>query len=309
MVSWAKGIKMSLPVILMYHSVDNRNRSDTWNLSVSPQNFAAQIEALVVERTVVPLEELARCVRAARVPPKYAAITFDDGYANNIAIAKPVLERHNAPATLFLMTAAVDSLGFWWDRLERIIMEADFLPAMFFIPLPDRTLEITAESVDRTQILLTIWSRLRGLDPARRDSAIAYMAKMLAVHPEDPALRPLTTREVQELDGSIISVGAHTHNHPSLPYLGSIELKREIADSKTICERLLDRKMTAFSYPFGDHDDRVQAAVAETGLTLACTTERRSVQSREDCLSLPRVGVGNWTSDQFIHCLPRGDGL
>jgi peptidoglycan/xylan/chitin deacetylase (PgdA/CDA1 family)/SAM-dependent methyltransferase len=296
---------MSLPVILMYHSVDNRSRGyDTWGLSVSPDNFAAQIEALVAERTVVPLEELARCVRAGSVPGRYAAITFDDGYANNITIAKPILKRYNAPATLFLMTAAVDSLGFWWDRLERIVMEADFIPAMFCIPLQDRPLEITAEGVDRTQILREIWSRLRLLDTAHRDRAIAYIADMLAVQPEDLALRPLTSDELRNFNDGLLSVGAHTHNHPSLPQLGPIELMREIADSTGICERLLNRRITAFAYPFGDYDDRVRATVAETGLTIACTTVPRSVQSGDDCLALPRVAVFNWTSEEFIRYLP-----
>ncbi len=299
---------MPLPVILMYHSVDDRNgRSDTWNLSVSPDNFAGQVEALVSERTVVPLEELARCVRAGRVPPRYAAITFDDGYANNLTIAKPVLERYNAPATLFLMTAAANSSGFWWDRLERIVMEADFLPPMLSISLPDRALEITVETVDRRQIFIAIWSRLHELDADDRDSAIAYLAGVLAVQPADPALRPLTTDEVQQLKHSTFSLGAHTHSHPSLPRLGPTELMREIADSKAICESLLERQITTFAYPFGDYDDRVRAAVAETGLTVACTIAHRSVQSDDDCLALPRIGVRNWTSDQFIRALPRGD--
>jgi peptidoglycan/xylan/chitin deacetylase (PgdA/CDA1 family) len=293
---------MPLPVVLLYHSVDDRNgRSDTWNLSVSPGNFADQVEVLVSERTVVPLEELARCVRAGCVPRRYAAITFDDGYANNFIIAKPVLERYNAPATLFLMTAAANSSGFWWDRLERIIMEADFLPPVLCISLLDRTLEITVEGSDRRQTFVAIWSHLRELDADDRDSAIASLASALAVQPPaDPALRPLTTDEVQRLKHSILSIGAHTHSHPSLPRLGPTELMREIADSKAICESLLDRQVTAFAYPFGDYDDRVRAAVAEAGLTVACATGHRSVQADDDCLALPRIGVGNWPSDQFI---------
>lgn len=298
------------PVILKYHSVDDRNgRSDVWNLSVSPDNFVSQIEALVSERMVVPLEELGRCVGAGRVPAGHVVITFDDGYANNLAIAKPVLERYDAPATLFLMTAAMDSLGFWWDRLERTVMEADFLPTILYIPLPDRTLEIAIEGVDRTHIFLAIWSRLRELDADHRDMAVSYMASVLGVQRADPALRPLTTDEVQQLDHGILSVGAHTHRHLRLPQLGPAELIREIVDSKAICENLLDTRVTAFSYPFGDYDDRVQVAVAEAGLTLACTMVPRSIQSDDHCLALPSIAVGNWTGDQLIRSLPAGDNL
>jgi peptidoglycan/xylan/chitin deacetylase (PgdA/CDA1 family) len=299
---------MSLPVILMYHSVDDRNdRSDTWSLSVSPDNFAGQVEALVSERTIVPLEELARSVRAGCVPRRYAAITFDDGYANNLLIANPILERYNAPATLFLMTAAVNSSGFWWDRLERIVMEAEFVPPTLTLSLLGRTLDISAESGDRRQIYIAIWSRLRELDVDNRDRAIAYLADALAAPPPHPALRPLTTDEVQRLKHGIFAVGAHTHSHPSLPRLAPTELMREIADSKAICESLLERQITTFAYPFGDYDDRVRAAVAEIGLTAACTTAHRSVQSDDDCLALPRICVRNWTSDEFIRALPRSD--
>ena len=295
---------MPLPVILMYHSVDDRHsRSDAWGLSVSPNNFASQIEALVSERTVVPLEDLARCVRAGRVPRGLAAITFDDGYANNATVAKPILERYNVPATLFYMTAAAETPGFWWDRLERIVTTAYSLPTTVRIPLPARTVEIALDSIDRHQALVQIWQCIRELTTEGRERAIAHLSETLAVEPVDPALRPLRADEIAGLEGDIFSIGAHTVTHPSLPRLGATELAEEIAGSKSFCEQLLDRRVTAFAYPFGDHDERVREAVAAAGLTLACTTVARSVRSDEDCLSLPRIGVGNWRGDELLRQL------
>jgi peptidoglycan/xylan/chitin deacetylase (PgdA/CDA1 family) len=295
---------MPLPVILMYHSVDDRHgRSDAWGLSVSPENFANQIEALVSERTVVPLEDLARCVRTGRVPRGLAAITFDDGYANNAAVAKPILERYNAPATLFYMTAAAETPGFWWDRLECIITTASSMPTTLRIPLPRRTLEISLGSIDRHQALAQIWQCLRELTSERRERAIAHLAETLAVDPADPALRPLTADEIAALEGDIFSIGAHTVNHPSLPRLAPDELAQEITGSKVFCERLLNRQITAFSYPFGDYDERVREAVEEAGLTLGCTTMFRSVRPEDDCLALSRIGVGNWTGDELLRQL------
>lgn len=297
---------MSFPAILMYHSIDNRNgRSDVWGLSVSPDNFASQIEALVSEREVVPLEEIGRCVRAGYVPERYVAITFDDGYANNLAVAKPILEHYGAPATVFLMTATFNELCFWWDRLERIIMEADSLPPTLCVPLPDRTLEIMAGKKSRTKVHFDIWSRLRELAPDDRERAIAHLAGMLHVQSENPALRPLTISELRELDG-VISIGAHTHNHPSLPRLDGGELLREIADSKAICESFLNRPVTTFAYPFGDYDDKARSAVAEAGLALACTTAGKPVQAGGDCLTLPRIAVNNWDGETLIRSLPVG---
>jgi peptidoglycan/xylan/chitin deacetylase (PgdA/CDA1 family) len=288
----------------MYHSVDDRHgRSDAWGLSVSPDNFAGQIEALVSERTVVPLEDLARCVRAGRVPRGLAAITFDDGYANNATAAKPILERYNAPATLFYMTAAAETSGFWWDRLERIVTTASSIPTTLRIPFPERTMEIALDSIDRHQALVQIWQRIRELTTEGRERAIAHLSETLAVEAVDPALRPLRPDEIAGLDGDIFSIGAHTVTHPSLPRLAAAELAQEIAASKAFCERLLNRRVTAFAYPFGDHDERVQEAVAAAGLTLACTTAFRSVRLEDDCLALPRIGAGNWTGDELLRQL------
>ena len=293
------------PIILMYHSMDDRaGQSDTWGLSVSPDNFAAQIEALVSERTVVSLEELLRRAGTGRVPEGYAAITFDDGYVNNLTVAKPILERYDAPATLFLMTGAVDSPGFWWDRLERIVTEADFLPAVFSIPLPDCTFEIMVEGTDRTKILHAIWGRLRELEAEARDMALTYLADVLNAPPAAPALRALTSEEVQQLDGGIFVVGAHTHSHPNLPRLNQAQITHEVDHSKVICESILGRQVTAFSYPFGDHDDRVRTTVADCGFKVACTVAPRPVGCDDDCLLLPRIGVADWTADQFIRSLP-----
>jgi hypothetical protein len=224
------------------------------------------------------------------------------GMLITLTMAKPILERYDAPATLFLMTAALDTLGFRWNR-------TDFLPAVLGIPMLGRAFEIKADSVDRRELLVAIWNRVRELHADQRDSAIEYLADALAVPPADSALRPVTTDEVQRLEHGILSVGAHTQSRLSLPQLGPTELVREIADSKAICERFLARQSSAFAYPFGDYDERVRAAVAEAGLKLACTTVPRSVQSSDDCLASPRIGVGDWTPEQFVRCLPWGDEL
>lgn len=299
---------MPAPVILMYHSVDARDGApDSWGLAVSPDNFADQIEALAAERTVIPLEELARCLLAGRLPQGAAAITFDDGYANNHAVARPILERFNAPATLFLMTEAVDAPAFWWDCLDRIIMTASCLPETLRLPLENEALEVAVEGADRRHVLIAVWSRLRGLDPRARDRAIAQLGAMLAVPPADTSLRPVTTPEVEQLEGSILSVGAHTLTHPSLPTLASVDLVREIAGSKAVCECLLGRSVATFAYPFGEYNRAARAVVAAAGFSVACTTVHRAVRSHDNCLALPRVYVQNWTGDRLMEELRRLD--
>ena len=50
---------------------------------------------------------------------RFAALTFDDGYRDNVALALPVLQRLDVPATIYVTTAAPDrTLDVWWLRLE-----------------------------------------------------------------------------------------------------------------------------------------------------------------------------------------------
>src|SRR5215472_13118551 len=91
---------------LARHLVE-RVAHDPWQLAVFPERFAEQIETLVQLRLVVPLHRLATELAQRRAPRKVAAITFDDGYADVITEARPVLERYGCPATIFLVTGVI----------------------------------------------------------------------------------------------------------------------------------------------------------------------------------------------------------
>jgi peptidoglycan/xylan/chitin deacetylase (PgdA/CDA1 family) len=60
-------------------------------------------------------------VQAKRTPLWGAvAITFDDGYADLLANAKPLLERADVPATAFVVAGGLGR-PFWWDELAALL--------------------------------------------------------------------------------------------------------------------------------------------------------------------------------------------
>jgi peptidoglycan/xylan/chitin deacetylase (PgdA/CDA1 family) len=86
---------------------------------------------------------------------------------------------------------------------------------------------------------------------------------------------PLLSREeILELDAQGVEFGSHTVTHRLLTQLSAAEQTREIVDSKTALEELLDHPIRFFCYPHMDCDERVQSLVHEAGYSAACGWEQ-----------------------------------
>ena len=99
--------------LLMYHAFgDEENR-----FVVERSVFARQLRLLkLLGFSVRPYAEVARSLREGRLPPpRTIALTIDDGYADNAAVAAPLLERHGFPATIFLVSSRLGAVNDWSD--------------------------------------------------------------------------------------------------------------------------------------------------------------------------------------------------
>ena len=102
--------------ILLYHQIADP-QNDPHLLCVSPENFREQIKFLKENFRVIPLIQLVGEVRSKKLKNKTVAITFDDGYADNLHNALPILEESGVPATIFLTAGYVGSGKlFYWDE-------------------------------------------------------------------------------------------------------------------------------------------------------------------------------------------------
>ena len=110
-------------IILGYHRV-NSLPWDPFRQAVSPQNFTEQLAVLRRQANVLSLPELAAAHAGGEIPPRSVVITFDDGYADYLTIARPRLATHDFPSTLFVATGYIGR-EFWWDTLTRLVGELD----------------------------------------------------------------------------------------------------------------------------------------------------------------------------------------
>ena len=115
-------------LILLYHRVADAG-SDPWSLCVTPRHFAEHLEVLRKYSDPMRLQHLAQGLYRRQRAGRPVAITFDDGYADNLQNAKPLLERYDIPATVFVTTGYIGSeREFWWDELERLLLQPGTVP-------------------------------------------------------------------------------------------------------------------------------------------------------------------------------------
>ncbi|MGL4881521.1 MAG: polysaccharide deacetylase family protein, partial [Waterburya sp.] len=136
-------------LILMYHRVAEED-IDPWSLRVTPERFAEHLKVLQQHTQPLSLKELAQAhqegnIRDRKAYPKgnrAVAITFDDGYANNLHQAKPLLEKYQIPATVFIATGYSEQpKEFWWDELEYIILQPGKLPDRLSLTINEQQCE------------------------------------------------------------------------------------------------------------------------------------------------------------------------
>lgn len=233
--------------ILVYHRIIEGERS---SLVVSPWRFRQQMNYLRLHYRVVPFSALAATLRAGgQFAAPTVAITFDDGYRDNLTNAAPVLQEFGLPATLFVAPGPQE-LGepFWWDTL-----------ALAGITDP------------------TILGQLKQRPHHEFRQAIEVARKQLSPDLLAETVRRLylTWDELRQWTALGNEVGAHTMTHPIMAQVSPNQARAELRDSRAALERQTGRMIDTFAYPNGraiDFTDQTAQIVAEEGFTAACTT-------------------------------------
>lgn len=105
--------------MLLYHRVTDLE-PDPHRLAIPPDRFKSHLDAIVRFGVPMSLAAMLDAARQGALPAGAVAVTFDDGYADNLANAAPLLVDAGVPATMFLSTGAiVNRREFWWDEYER----------------------------------------------------------------------------------------------------------------------------------------------------------------------------------------------
>ena len=306
----------SRALILLYHRVAE-SPSDPWSLAVKPAHFAEHLEVINKRATVLSVRELVAAVAAGKLPRRAVVITFDDGYADNLLNARPLLEKNDSPATVFVTTGFAGSdREFWWDELDKLFLQPGALPQSLSLTIDRKDYRWDlgeaaryGESAFRTNERWRAWQKD---DPSARQLLYRSLWELMQPLTDDERQRvrdglvswagadrsprathrALSSDELCELaEGGLIEIGCHTVTHPQLASLALSSQRDEINRSKVALEELLGRGIKSFAYPYGrpcDYTAETVAAVKEAGFDSACSTSNGLVSRRSDLFELPR---------------------
>lgn len=312
-------------LILLYHSIAQA-KSDPYSLQVSPGCFVEQMEVLHTTAHVLSLLEFVKALREGRLPRRAVAVTFDDGYADNLYQAIPILRRFEIPATIFVAagpTQRVADIGhpadsehlgeLWWDELARLLAASERLPQSLPLTVGGQTHDLGGQDSATVRRFLYRW--LRPLHPQDRETVLEQLRASLPAETTASGRHPgaihrvLSPDEIAETAGErLIQIGAHTVHHPVLANLTLAEQRREIRENKTYLEEITGQQVQTFSYPYGLTYDYAQESVAlvrELGFACACGAFAGVASQRSDLYQLPRLWVRDWDGETFARRLDR----
>ncbi len=253
------------------------------------ERFERVVRFLSRAFTLLPLAEAAGRLASGTLPAAAACITFDDGYADNLTLAAPILARFDAPATIFIATGYLDGGRMWNDTVIESIrgtsVETLDLADLGLPVLPVATLDQKRRAIDTLLPLV----KYRPVD-ARIALADAIANRACVIPPSDLML---TTPQLRELASAPnITIGAHTRRHPILACTPPAEAESEIASSRSDLEALLQKEVDLFAYPNGrpDKDYRAEHVdmVRRAGFRYAVSTAQGVASAPADPLQLPR---------------------
>jgi peptidoglycan/xylan/chitin deacetylase (PgdA/CDA1 family) len=273
-LSRALGYASAVPTfpILSYHRVNDEG--DSFFPSLSTEVFERQMAFVARAYVVLSVEELAERMRRRAVPRNALAITFDDGYRDNLTHAAPILARLGLPATVFLVTGAIASgEPLWFDRLAAAFKQVAATPAWRAPWGESLPLETQAQ---RLAALGQTLGRFKRLVNEERRRSVDQVLLTLGTGDERPLKSlMLSWDDVLALAGLGITSGAHTVSHPILSQLAPEEARAEIFESYRMIANACNRPPRAFAYPNGrpeDYSQAIAALVREAGFTCAVTT-------------------------------------
>jgi peptidoglycan/xylan/chitin deacetylase (PgdA/CDA1 family) len=262
---------------------------------------------------LISLDEMHRRMVDGDFSRRFVCLTFDDGYRDTLQWAYPILKEAGVPFAIYVPTSFPDRLGeLWWLALEAVIARNDRIGLV----INGRDRKFDCRTVAEKRALydeLYLWLRDRTTEAEMRD----IVRRLAAFYRVDVAAfcneLCMDWSELAQLAADpLVTIGAHTVNHPILMRLSQDAARSEMELSRSVIEAALGRKPAHLSYPYGDRAAcaaREFKIATELGFKTAVTARPGIVFAgyTQNMTALPRIPVdGDYQRMRYLRVLLSG---
>lgn len=285
-------------LILIYHRVLDEPdfmRPD----EIDKEIFLWHMDLISNYFNVLPLNLALERMREDSLPSRAVCITFDDGYADNLYNATPILLKNNITATFFIASDYLDGGRMWNDSVIEAVRKIE-----------DKKLDLRKINLgeyglksykDRIFTAKDIIQKVKYLDPELRQNKVDFITSIAS---DLPTNLMLTTNQLQKLNNKGMEIGGHTLTHPILSNLAKRKAEYEIVENKKVLESIINKKINYFAYPNGkpsiDYLPEHIEMLKHNGYRAGLSTGWGVASKKSDIWQLPRFTPWDTTPQKFF---------
>lgn len=291
------GTRAKLSIFIFHRVLPESDPHLPWEPDAA--QFDWMVRLIAGNFNLLPLGEAVQRLSSSSLPPRAASITFDDGYADNLSIATPILKRHGATATFFIATGFLDGKRMWNDD----VIEAFRRAPSGALDLEDFDLGLhkITDAESRVKAYGAVLACLKYFDHELRTVVAREVAVRQGVQASSDLM--MTFAQVQELRSQGMDIGSHTHTHPILELMPDVRAEEEMQVGRDRLESLMGERIALFAYPNGepgkDFSSRHAQMARRIGFSAAVSTSSGVASHGSDIFQLPRFTPWDRTPMRF----------
>jgi peptidoglycan/xylan/chitin deacetylase (PgdA/CDA1 family) len=273
--------------ILVYHRVLPASEALQYPLSslaMSDAAFKAQMAWLAEHAEVCTVDRAIDQLSRGEIGSRpLVAVTFDDGYEDNAETAAPIMESLGIRGTFYIATSFVEKqTPLWYDKVSAIWIQAEF---------PEQQQLCVEAGRERGCDLHRLLEHLKRRPDEERAACVERWERRNPGAFDGGSFRAMTREQVAGLSARGHEIGAHTVTHPILPQTPTARVAAELVESRAWLGSATGKEIRGFSYPNGDHDQRVRDEARKAGFRYAVSMTPGLNMKGCDLLQLQRVDV------------------
>ena len=266
------GVRQALTAVMFHRVVDPADPDfphDDPTYTVSTPLFDQFLDFVQDHYTVVDMHQVMQACAGVKPLPEHAMlITFDDGWADNLRYAAPLLQAHAMPAIIFVAAEAVlsESMAWWHEQIFAAARSGALTNWLANDAV--RTAVAGNDAGDAGMHPLDVVTRLAKLEPCDR-------ASILATLPPRPCHSRMMLRpdELPELAAYGIDIGVHGYRHVPLTALDDVQIELSRSREAIACASKGAAVTTALGCPHGRYNEHVIAGAHAAGIKLIFTSD------------------------------------